>query len=391
MKIPVLKIRDGNGNLIPVNALRGDNGADGKSAYEQAKEGGYDGTEKEFIDLLNGLTAGEHAEHYANLDNPHKVTKEQIGLENVDNISVRPHLADFNNPHKVTAQQVGALPITGGQLEGGLTFVGEGNENTSEIAQAVDYATTIRNISGGIATILALTNEGKVSKEDVLKLWFADGNGYSIYGEHNKPNIQDLSGCLPVAKGGTGATSKEEAVKNIVGPWNLDENVGRISSSNNSTYKAKIYFTPDYGELRIVRYNIPMIHSGDIELAFGVSLDDTNNLNTDTFSFNILRNGESVFFEKWAAFSTKGHSIPLSVNKGDVITIALTGEKLRDSSTVPVIELTDIHLRANIDTPYKYINLRLEGGGDYFISEDVVVDPTAEELLNALMGGMSYE
>ena len=61
IKIPVLKIRDENGNFIPINAIRGENG---KSAYEQAKEGGYKGTEEEFIAMLNGLTAEEMAPMY---------------------------------------------------------------------------------------------------------------------------------------------------------------------------------------------------------------------------------------------------------------------------------------------------------------------------------------
>lgn len=62
MKIPVLKIKDANGNLIPINAIRGEKGEDGingKSAYEQAVEGGYKGTEAEFTNLLNGLTGKE--------------------------------------------------------------------------------------------------------------------------------------------------------------------------------------------------------------------------------------------------------------------------------------------------------------------------------------------
>ena len=42
----ILKIRDKNGNVIEVPALKGN---DGKSAYEYAKDGGYTGTEAEFI------------------------------------------------------------------------------------------------------------------------------------------------------------------------------------------------------------------------------------------------------------------------------------------------------------------------------------------------------
>ena len=74
-KIPVLKIKDEKGNLIPINALRG------ASAYEQAVEGGYKGTKEEFLAFLNGLT--KDASHYTNTDNPHGVTKEQVGLEGI--------------------------------------------------------------------------------------------------------------------------------------------------------------------------------------------------------------------------------------------------------------------------------------------------------------------
>ena len=80
MKIPVLKIRNKDGNFIPINAIRGDRG---KSAYEQAKEGGYTGTEEEFIAILNGLVGSEVASHYSDFDNPHKVTAEQLGLGKV--------------------------------------------------------------------------------------------------------------------------------------------------------------------------------------------------------------------------------------------------------------------------------------------------------------------
>lgn len=55
--MPILRIRDENGNFIPIYAIRGD---DGKSAYEQAKEGGYKGTEEEFVARLNDLTGSEN-------------------------------------------------------------------------------------------------------------------------------------------------------------------------------------------------------------------------------------------------------------------------------------------------------------------------------------------
>ena len=70
--MPILQIRDGNGSFVPIPAITG------KSAYEQAVEGGYTGTEEAFIAALNSLWGEES--HYANFNNPHKVTKEQLGL-----------------------------------------------------------------------------------------------------------------------------------------------------------------------------------------------------------------------------------------------------------------------------------------------------------------------
>ena len=49
----ILYVRDKNGNFAPMRTIKG---SDGKSAYEQAVEGGYKGSLDEFIALLNGLT-----------------------------------------------------------------------------------------------------------------------------------------------------------------------------------------------------------------------------------------------------------------------------------------------------------------------------------------------
>lgn len=50
----ILKIRDKNGNFVDFPAIKG------KSAYEYAVEGGYQGTEEEFIAFLNGNLAQPH-------------------------------------------------------------------------------------------------------------------------------------------------------------------------------------------------------------------------------------------------------------------------------------------------------------------------------------------
>ena len=84
--------------------------------------------------------------HVEDKSNPHEVTKDQIGLANVDNTAdidkpisnatqevldekanlevLNSHTSSVENPHGVTAEQVGALPITGGTMENTLTLKG---------------------------------------------------------------------------------------------------------------------------------------------------------------------------------------------------------------------------------------------------------------------------
>lgn len=64
--MPILQVRDKDGNFVSIPAIQGDKGEkgeQGKSAYEQAKEGGYTGTEEEFIVLLNGLESAASVEY----------------------------------------------------------------------------------------------------------------------------------------------------------------------------------------------------------------------------------------------------------------------------------------------------------------------------------------
>lgn len=59
----ILKIRDNNGNITEIPAIKGDTGATGKSAYAYAKDGGYTGTEEEFEKAIADL-AGESIPEY---------------------------------------------------------------------------------------------------------------------------------------------------------------------------------------------------------------------------------------------------------------------------------------------------------------------------------------
>ena len=116
-----LKIRDKDGKWVGIPAI---SGADGKSAYEQAKEGGYAGTEEQFIQTLATLSGvspvqlaenAEYEEHITDKNNPHEVTVEQVGaipelIGNSVNVKMKFLLGDHNKMNSIDAN-VPVLPI----------------------------------------------------------------------------------------------------------------------------------------------------------------------------------------------------------------------------------------------------------------------------------------
>lgn len=168
----VLKIRDENGNFVGIPAITG---TPGKSAYEQAVEGGYSGTEEEFIQTLATL-AGVSAVQLADANDYEE------------------HIENKNNPHKVTAAQVGALPAEGGIVQNAVIGLGGG----------------VGQVVGG-ATFSAIDALGKNGDSRMLRVINPDlttyplqkaaqlhtttngvANEYNLYGEHNKPTASDI-------------------------------------------------------------------------------------------------------------------------------------------------------------------------------------------------------
>ena len=171
--MPILHIRDKNGNFIPIPAI---SGKDGKSAYEQAKEGGFQGTEEEFIALLNGLTSMQV--------NP--ISTEEPA-----------HYSDFNNPHKVTKEQIGAFSIYGGTIWGDTNVYGEhyptvkvgrDDANTLSIFYTPNKTVDLYNWTNGEPTTLSLGNVNSMLLRDVCKLWVG-AKDYQIYGDHNASEL----------------------------------------------------------------------------------------------------------------------------------------------------------------------------------------------------------
>lgn len=116
-----LYIRNESGVFVPIPTI---SGADGKSAYEYAKEGGYKGTEAEFVVLLNNLTASIDAEHMADTNNPHKVTAKQVGAI--------PEAYYLSNDLNVELQK------GGGKIT--ICYYSSGTLNTPKTEGLTDYA-----------------------------------------------------------------------------------------------------------------------------------------------------------------------------------------------------------------------------------------------------------
>jgi len=160
----ILKVRDENGNFIDIPAIKGD---DGKSAYELAVEGGYKGSEEDFIATLNASLS--------------EVTAEQIGAVKTDGSNV----------------MTGNLQIR--KDNANVTF-GTDDENTAILVYTENSNADLINVKNAKPTTLSLSNETVLALNQLLRLWTSDGQFYNIYGEHNKPTATDV-GALPLSGG----------------------------------------------------------------------------------------------------------------------------------------------------------------------------------------------
>ena len=95
---------DANLGWTDIGQIQGPTGPAGKSAYVAAVEAGYSGNEDTFNAQMSAV-----ATHVSDTNNPHGVTKAQVGLSYVDNVKQAPytHVSDKANPHGVTKAQVG--------------------------------------------------------------------------------------------------------------------------------------------------------------------------------------------------------------------------------------------------------------------------------------------
>ena len=213
----IFRVRDEQGNTYDLPIVKGDPG------YTPIKGEDY-WTDNDKAEMREYIVE-EMAEHTASNDNPHAVTKEQVGLGKVDNTSdadkpvstlqakaineakaalnatiaaertrINNHIEDQDNPHGLTAADVGAAKMThyhsALDITSGVMSVARGGTGRdSHTLNAV-------LVGGGNAKVLnAPTNPGAFYATEL--------NGVPRFG------------TLPIALGGTGATTKEEAVENL--------------------------------------------------------------------------------------------------------------------------------------------------------------------------------
>jgi hypothetical protein len=170
-------------------------------------------------------------------DNPHNVTKAQVGLGNVDNTSdkdkpistaqataineaksigtsantkIDNHTANKSNPHNVTTAQIGALPLVGGVISGSTLGMGSGhgqvycNDNTINI-----FSMDAPNKNAG--RYLGVYNNKNAVHDSVILTELAENgsnNSYRIYGEHNLPSPAKVQSGSYVGTGTYGSNNK---------------------------------------------------------------------------------------------------------------------------------------------------------------------------------------
>ena len=217
-----------------------------------------------------------------------------------------------------------------------------------------------------------------------------------------------LEGVTPIEKGGTGATTKEDAIVNLgideyQKPWNVDENIVPLSNASanlQAEHSNDSNYPPSKNEIQIFMKNSGRIYIG---YDFTQNTSGSNN-NYICYAFGgIYKNNELIksygidyydYYteEDWnkgeidwskrsfeSPYSTTSEMLVLDVKKGDIIrfytSIAYNGGGTTSSSAS--IKFSNINLYANTETAYTYFNL----------TDTIPEEITVTDILNALTGG----
>ena len=292
----ILRIRGEDGKFKDILAIKG------ASAYEQAVAGGFQGTEADFIQILN---------------------------ENLDGFDGG-HLYNKSNPHETTAEQVGALPLTGGQVKGDV--------QANSFKQNASYY----NLPFEVGRFIDMHKVGStsdydlrllVTDDDKLQIVIPNKGYFSIYGEHNKPTADDV-----------GALSKtiyieEKDVLSIADDgWYYGIRMTNVPSDVNAGYVRVMCFNSNH---RVVYWRPHNSRKEYVNVLTGGAWLGWNEVVTDAYGFYDERNRPSGTYTGTAGSLTvnvggTGKFIILQGANGYVGIVSKNGAKGFSSSLVSI-------------------------------------------------------
>jgi len=297
----VTKAQVGLGNV--------DNTADSAKPVSTAQAAAIADAKKAGTDAQTNLNT-----HTANTDNPHSVTKAQVGLGNVPNVATNDqtptytqastlanltsgeklsvsfgkimkaitdlisHIGNKSNPHGVTAAQVGAAASSHKHAAGDIT------SGTLAVA---------RGGTGVTANPSMLTNLGSTSAA-------------SVFAASPRPGV---TGTLPIGNGGTGATTAE-AARTALGI--TPANIGAAASDHDHDATElgfmradNVYGAPVFGDNDLNNWTQPGVYncpSGATNVPSGL----TDNYGVVTvFNVHGLENNLVQIFSPWTSSTSK--------------------------------------------------------------------------------------
>lgn len=196
----------------------------------------------------------------------------------------------------------------------------------------------------------------------------------------------------PIEKGGTGATTVEEAIVNLgidkyQKPWSVESPLVPITRGVGSLACHAEVAAPVKEE----SLELYMINSGQIYLVYKHIFLKSRYVCTDRADVSVYINDTLVnkrdFSELGKTFeptstNLEQDSILLDVKKGDIVKLLCNIELRKDNmgggGDMDIdLNVSDISLLANVETPYTYINFPMA-------PSDTI---TVEDILNALTGG----
>ena len=165
----------------------------------------------------------------------------------------------------------------------------------------------------------------------------------------------------PIELGGTGASTKEESKNNLIGLWNLDENVGSICF-NRFEKEFSVYDKEYVG----YECSFPLIHSGKVQLKVYNSFVGYDEFDEEKCSLSVYQN-EKVILEAPYGSAEGNKTFDIDVTKGETIKTVIKVKRRKATGSAYV--KFNLSLWANIETPYKYIDL-LVTENKYLINEE---------------------